>query len=547
VANSIDLGVDYLDGMEMIGRGGFSTVYAADDVRFSRRVAVKVLAPLVDEADRRRFDRECQVMGRLSSHPNVVTVHDAGFSPDRRPYLIMELVDGGSLADLVDRDGPLPWQQAVDYAIPVCGALARAHREGILHRDIKPENILLGEGIPKVTDFGIAYLRDATGHSSTHVTASWLHAPPETFDNARDERSDLYSLASTLHTLITASAPFWRPTDDSLSPLIMRVLNEPPPRLAPELAPAELADLVERCLAKDPAVRPQSVAELEDALVEIRDRSLEPAPSDPAVPPTTPPSVATPPPGTVPPPGAISPPGTISSPGTVPPPGRAQPVEPSPSATGAPPGWYQAEGDEPNTQRYWDGTQWLGDPQPIAVAQHQNPPPSGADNQQGFVDDRARSVPFSPPPRAPLASPLPLASYGHRAMAFLIDVGILFIGAIAVGAATDAGDQVSIETGDAVAGFGMLILLALAAWNHGLRQGRSGRTLGKSALRIRLVSDATGAPPGAGKALVRFLITLALWTVTCGVMVVLNLLWPLWDGDRKRLLDRPLGLSVIKG
>ena len=258
----IDLGIEHLSEIELIGRGGFSTVYAATDTRFDRRVAVKLLGKLHTEKDRQRFERECKIMGRLSSHPSVVTVYDAGYSADGSPYLVMELVTGGSMADRLQKQGPLPWRRAVEYLIPIADALGHGHAQGILHRDVKPENILMAGDQPRLTDFGIASARDSTGATSTNITASWLHTAPETFANTRDERSDLYSLMSTLHTLIQGNAPFWAPTDESLSPLMYRLLHQPPPPLPADLAPPALVDLLQRGLAKDPAQRPQNANEL---------------------------------------------------------------------------------------------------------------------------------------------------------------------------------------------------------------------------------------------------------------------------------------------
>lgn len=279
----VDLGIDGLEEAVVIGRGGFSTVYSARHSLVRRTVAVKVLNRLDSPADRRRFERECEVMGRMSDHPNVVTVHHAGYANDGRPYVLMELVPGGTLADLLARQGPVAWPRAVDHVIQVCGALERAHAEQILHRDIKPENILLDGDVPKLGDFGIAYLRDATGATSTHITASWLHTAPETFENKRDERSDIYSLGSTLHNLIAGQPPFWRPDDDSLNPLLMRLMTEPAPPLAPELAPPDLAAVVLSTLAKDPGLRPQSARALAEALGQAvgpaGDQPIPPAPS----------------------------------------------------------------------------------------------------------------------------------------------------------------------------------------------------------------------------------------------------------------------------
>ncbi|MEZ5407743.1 MAG: protein kinase [Acidimicrobiales bacterium] len=258
----IDLGIEHLSEVELIGRGGFSTVYAATDTRFDRRVAVKLLGKLHTDKDRQRFERECKIMGRLSSHPSVVTVYDAGYSADGSPYLVMELVTGGSMADRLQKEGPLPWRRAVEYLIPIADALGHGHTQGILHRDVKPENILMAGDQPRLTDFGIASARDSTGATSTNITASWLHTAPETFANTRDERSDLYSLMSTLHTLIQGNAPFWAPTDESLSPLMYRLLHQPPPPLPAHLAPPAVVELLQRGLAKEPSQRPQNADEL---------------------------------------------------------------------------------------------------------------------------------------------------------------------------------------------------------------------------------------------------------------------------------------------
>lgn len=271
--SSVELGIDGLTDLEVIGRGGFSVVYAATDTRFDRRVAVKVLGSLISDSDRRRFDAECRIMGRLSAHPHVVTVHSAGYTNTGNPYLLMELIEGGSLADRLATTGPLPWIEALNVVRPIADALGRGHEAGIVHRDVKPENILLAGNEPRLTDFGIAYLRDATGNTSTHITASWQHASPETFTGSRDERSDLYSLASTAYALITGHAPFFRYGEDSLNPLMYRLLNEAPPSIPPHLGPPELDQFLQRGLAKDPAHRPQTAAAFIHELDAIRSGS----------------------------------------------------------------------------------------------------------------------------------------------------------------------------------------------------------------------------------------------------------------------------------
>ncbi len=120
---AIDLGIDHLVDAELVGRGGFGVVYAATDTRFDRRVAVKVLGWLLSEKDRLAFERECKIMGRMSTHPNVVTVYEAGYNRTDNPYLVMELVTGGSLADRLNGNGSIPWEKAVEYTIPVADGL----------------------------------------------------------------------------------------------------------------------------------------------------------------------------------------------------------------------------------------------------------------------------------------------------------------------------------------------------------------------------------------------------------------------------------------
>jgi serine/threonine protein kinase/uncharacterized RDD family membrane protein YckC len=414
MTTEIDLGIDHLTDVQMIGRGGFSVVYSASHTLFKRRMAVKLLNALTKESDRLRFERECEVLGRLSDHPNVVSVYNAGYSDNDRPYLLMELVEGGTLQNRLEQDGPLPWQDVVAYLIPICDALGAAHAESILHRDVKPENILLtDDGKPRLADFGIASLRDATGATSTHITASMLHTAPETFENQRDERSDLYSLASSLFALVVGRAPFWHDTDQSIHPLMNRLLNDPAPAMPAGVAPPELSALVQRTLAKDPNRRPQTAEAFSHELKEILDGSSErpghvhpPASATqvaPEPPPTAgrfvtdPTSLPAPPPafqGFTPPTPAIqgfaptTGPGPTDTPyqrpntgpsptyttggqsGRLPPrhsedvhPVRPEPVGPQMAA-----GWYHATGDPAGTQRFWTGAEWQGSPQPVAAS-----------------------------------------------------------------------------------------------------------------------------------------------------------------------------------
>src|SRR5436305_4526293 len=143
-AVTFELGIDGYEDAAVIGRGGFAVVYRARQRAFHRTVAVKVLSgATVDDATLRRFDRERAAIGTLSGHPNIVTVYDSGLTANGVPYLAMEHLARGSLADELHRTGPLDWRQVLPWGIKLTGALESAHRLGVLHRDIKPENVLL--------------------------------------------------------------------------------------------------------------------------------------------------------------------------------------------------------------------------------------------------------------------------------------------------------------------------------------------------------------------------------------------------------------------
>ena len=350
-----DIGLDYLEGATLIGSGGFAHVYAATDTRFDRRVAVKVFDDIPTEADRTLFEAECRTMGRLSGLPHVVTVHDIDYTADGRPCIVMALIAGGSLGDRLRRDGLIPWRRAVGWLITVLRTLAEAHQQGILHRDLKPENILVDGDHPYLTDFGLASLRtgtDTLDAADSQVIASPLHAPPETFSGtSRDERSDLYSAASTLYTLIAGHAPFQRHPDLSTDAIVERLRTQTPPRLPAGLAPPDLDALIQQGLAKDPADRPQTAIELADALQAVLDAHrvpARPAPDGGAAPAVPLPAAA--PAAPSPPPVAPSPSSWGSGPGRATPTPASKPASTStPSPTGA-----GTAGQGPPRQRGWE-------------------------------------------------------------------------------------------------------------------------------------------------------------------------------------------------
>ena len=283
----IDLGIDGLSDYKEIGAGGFATVYSALETDVGRRVAVKVLTS-IDEAGRRRFNRERLTMGQLTDHPNIVTLFRSGYtSPDNKPFLVMELLAGGSLQDRLETDGAVPWWEAIELILPVAQALGDSHSSGILHKDVKPANVLLSRtGVVKLSDFGIAAIRDAT--SISQMAFSLLYTAPETFAatqladgeivDIRDERSDLYSLAATLYALLTGGPPFRASSHAGLMREILTVAPAP-------VGHADLDRFFATALAKDPEQRFPTASHFSAKLRAFRpqgpmppDSATEPAP-----------------------------------------------------------------------------------------------------------------------------------------------------------------------------------------------------------------------------------------------------------------------------
>ncbi len=267
--SAVDLGITGITDAVEIGAGGFGVVYRAVEADLGRTVAVKVLSGNLDEAARYRFERERRAMGRLSGHPNIVTVYRGGYTDEGNAFLVMEFLNRGSLADRLATQGPIEWSEAVKFTIQLSGALETSHRAGVLHRDIKPGNILLSSlGNAKLCDFGIARLQGAPETQSSVVTASLAHAPPDIVSGARpDARSDVYSLASTMFELVAATPPFVRPTDESMVPILARIAQDPVPTLPESQLPTAVYQVVQRAMAKEPAERPATAVEFGELLI----------------------------------------------------------------------------------------------------------------------------------------------------------------------------------------------------------------------------------------------------------------------------------------
>jgi serine/threonine protein kinase len=243
-----------LTGLAPIGRGGYSTVYRAVQESVGRQVAVKVDNSTLDtELDRRRFTFEARATGRLSGHPHVIDLFDAGVSVDGHPYLVMELCLG-SYATLAGQLGPA---QVRAVGIRIADALAAAHAAGVLHRDVKPGNILRTRyHTPVLADFGLAVLLDQRDGFEALDPLTPAYAPPESVQSgARPAPAgDVYALAATLYALLSGHPPRL-PGPEVPTPATLLDLYEQPVPDVPD-TPADLLDVLRLALATDPTRRP---------------------------------------------------------------------------------------------------------------------------------------------------------------------------------------------------------------------------------------------------------------------------------------------------
>ncbi|MEO7196724.1 MAG: Stk1 family PASTA domain-containing Ser/Thr kinase [Pseudonocardiaceae bacterium] len=269
-----------LDGRYRVGpvlaRGGMSTVYRGTDTRLERPVAIKVMAPrfAADPAFLQRFEREARAAARLH-HPGVVGVHDQG--ADSSPagdyvFLVMELVDGGTLRDLLRQHGRLSVTLALSVTEMVLSALAAAHRAGLVHRDVKPENVLIGPGgIVKVADFGLVRAVAEASSSTGDVilgTVAYL-SPEQVATGAADARSDVYATGVMLFEMLTGAPPY---TGETALSVAYRHVNDdmPAPSAAGAVVPAPLDELIVRATRRDPGSRPPNAAAFLHALNAVR-------------------------------------------------------------------------------------------------------------------------------------------------------------------------------------------------------------------------------------------------------------------------------------
>ena len=254
-----------------IARGGFAIVWEARQESLNRLVAVKVDERKLDsEAEQRRFLREAGAAGRMSGHPGIVTVHDAGLLGDDRPFLVMELCPGGSLTRWMTKD-PRPSQRRVrEVGVRIADALAAAHLLGVLHRDVKPANILIDAyNNAGLADFGLAALIDPDMPLSETVEAiTPAYAPPEVFAKLPlTEYADVYSLAATLYAILSGHPPRWSETTETPSiPEIIKRQKAPIKRITG--VDKAFMDVLLKAMSEEPENRP-TAAQFRDQLAAL--------------------------------------------------------------------------------------------------------------------------------------------------------------------------------------------------------------------------------------------------------------------------------------
>lgn len=257
----------------MIATGGTSSVYRGLDLRLDRPVALKVMESRYagDQQFLTRFQREARAVARLK-HPGLVAVYDQGIE-GRHPFLVMELVEGGTLRELLRERGPMPPHAVAAVLAPVLGGLAVAHAAGLVHRDIKPENVLISDdGEVKIADFGLVRAVAEAKITSTSVilgTAAYL-SPEQVSTGDADPRSDVYSVGILAYELLTGVTPF---TGDSALTIAYQRMDHDVPAPGTVIAgvPTQFDELVLHATARDPQRRYTDAKDMADDLAEIVD------------------------------------------------------------------------------------------------------------------------------------------------------------------------------------------------------------------------------------------------------------------------------------
>ena len=296
IVNSTTTAVDPLIGKRIgncrltyrLGAGGIGLVYAGEQLSVGRNVAIKMLGAKAGANDIlvQRFQRESKLCAQIN-HPNVVHVYDCGYDRGVH-YQLMELVDGGTLANLIETQVRLPWRDAADLALQITRALEYIHGQEIIHRDIKPANILIsvenGRRIAKLADLGLAKQLDAEQEQlgltlEGKPLGSPSYMPPEQVRNAKDatRASDIYGVGATFYSALTGQRPFDGKSSYEVMANVLTKEVVPPKIKVPDL-PQALNDLMMRCLSKDPSQRPQKAEDLANELELLLSSEGVPAP-----------------------------------------------------------------------------------------------------------------------------------------------------------------------------------------------------------------------------------------------------------------------------
>lgn len=257
---TLELSAAGFEDAEEIGRGGFGVVYRCTEVALDRTVAVKVLSAELDEDNHARFLREQRAMGRLTGHPNIVTVLEAGITASGRPFLVMPFHPLKSLDSGIRQQGPLPLEHVLWIGVKIAGALESAHRLGVVHRDVKPGNILLTDyGEPALTDFGIARITGEFQTAAGILTGSPAFTAPEVLEgNAPGPAADVYGLGATLFCALTGHAAFERHSGENVVTQFLRMTSQAVPDLSEVGIAEDVAAVVASAMGRDPSERPSA-------------------------------------------------------------------------------------------------------------------------------------------------------------------------------------------------------------------------------------------------------------------------------------------------